>query len=117
MNKIYHLGTCSTCKRILNDVKPGDDVVLIDIKKHPIKPDQLEEMRKLTNTYESLFSKRAINFRKRGLHEQELTEMDFKSLLLEDYTFLKRPVAIVNGELFIGNSKKTTAALAQALKN
>ncbi len=117
MNKIYHLGTCSTCKRILNEVKPGDDVVLIDIKKDPINIEQLEEMRKLTNTYESLFSKRAMNFRKRGLHEQELTEMDFRSLLLEDYTFLKRPVAIIDGELFIGNSKRPTAALAEALKN
>ena len=37
----------------------------------------------------------------------ELSDTDFKNLLLEHYTFLKRPVLIWEDQVFVGNSKKT----------
>ena len=46
-----------------------------------------------------------------------LQEEDYKKLLLEHYTFLKRPVAVLEDTIFIGNSKKNIEALKQALEN
>jgi arsenate reductase len=57
MKKIYHLGNCSTCKRILSELKLGSDVVLQDIKEEKITATQLAEMAKLAGSYEKLFSR------------------------------------------------------------
>lgn len=115
MKKIYHLSTCSTCQRIIKDLQPLDDFELQDIKTQPITNDQLEQMHNLSNSYEALFSKRAVLYRERNLKEQELSEDDFKSLILEQYTFLKRPVIIVDDQIFIGNSKKVVEAAKKAI--
>lgn len=117
MKKIYHLSTCNTCQRIINEINPGPDVVLQDIKTESITPKQLEEMQAITGSYEALFSKRAQLYRKRGLNEQTLVEADYKNLILEHYTFLKRPVILVGNELFAGNSKKVVAAAVAAFLN
>ena len=115
MKKIYHLSTCSTCQRIIKDLQPLVDFELQDIKTQPITNDQLEQMQSLSNSYEALFSKRAVLYRERNLKEQELSEDDFKSLILEQYTFLKRPVIIVDDQIFIGNSKKVVEAAIKAI--
>ncbi|WP_027076780.1 arsenate reductase family protein [Maribacter antarcticus] len=115
MKKIYHLSTCSTCQRILEELQPLEGFTLQDIKTEPITPEQLEEMRGLTDSYLALFSKRAMLFRQRGLHEQTLEDEDYKNLILEQYTFLKRPVIIFEESIFIGNSKKTTATAKEAI--
>ncbi|HBU78326.1 MAG TPA: hypothetical protein DEF18_09510 [Muricauda sp.] len=115
MKKIYHLGSCSTCKRILKELEPLDGVELQEIKSEPITPEQLEEMEALSGSYESLFSRRAMLFRQKGLHEKELSEKDYKDLILEHYTFLKRPVIIVEDQIFVGNSKKTVEAAKEAI--
>ena len=106
MKKIYHLSSCDTCQRIIKEINPGEDVILQDIKKNPITADQLEEMRKLTGNYENLFSKASKKFKVFGLNDQPLTEEDFRKYILIEYTFLKRPVMIADGKIFIGNSAK-----------
>ena len=115
MKKIYHLGSCSTCKRILKELEPLDGVELQEIKSEAITPEQLEQMAALSGSYESLFSKRAMLFRQRGLHEKDLSENDYKDLILEHYTFLKRPVVVLDDRIFVGNSKKTVQAAKEAL--
>jgi arsenate reductase-like glutaredoxin family protein len=115
MKKIYHLSTCSTCQRIIKELQPLNDFKLQDIKSEPITVDQLEQMHALSNSYEALFSKRAILYRERNLKEQNLTEDDFKALILEQYTFLKRPVIIVEDQIFIGNSKKVVEATKKTI--
>ena len=117
MNKIYHLSTCNTCQRILKELQPSDDVQLQDIKTDPITTEQIEEMAKLAGSYEALFSKRARLYREKGLHEKQLSESDFKNLILEHYTFLSRPVVLINDQIFVGNSKKTVEAAKQALQS
>ena len=52
-----------------------------------------------------------------NLKDEKLLERDFKSLILEHYTFLKRPVFIHNKEIFIGNSKKTVEAARNSIKS
>ncbi|HMO31361.1 MAG TPA: ArsC/Spx/MgsR family protein [Lacibacter sp.] len=116
MKKIYHLATCSTNQRILKEVKAVQKGVLLqDIKNDPITPTQLDEMKQLAGSYEALFSRKALQYRSRGLHERQLTEKDYRTLILEEYTFLKRPVAVVNGKIFIGNTKAVVEALKSAL--
>lgn len=108
-NKIYHLQTCSTCQRILKqfDLEPFD---VQEIKTEPITPQQMDEMKEMAGSYEALFSRRAMKYRGLGLHEMTLTEDDYKKYILEEYTFLKRPVIIVDDEIFVGNSAKVVSA-------
>ena len=68
--------------------------------------EQLLEMKEMAGTYEALFSRRAIKYRSMGLNEMELSEEDYKRYILEEYTFLKRPVMISGDQIFVGNSKK-----------
>lgn len=116
MKKIYYLKTCDTCKKILKEI-PLEEFVLQEIKGEPITITQLEEMYSFSKSYEALFSKRAKKYKELGLKDQKLSETDFKQLILETYTFLKRPVAIINGEIFIGNSRKNLEALKNSLLN
>ena len=82
-----------------------------EIKTQAITIEQLEEMHELSGTYESLFSRRAKKYAAMGLKNQVLEEADYKQLILSDYTFLKRPVIIVNNQIFIGSDKKNLALL------
>lgn len=110
MKKIYHLKTCDTCKRILNQLNLTDFEIR-EIKSKPINAEELQEMYAFTNSYEELFNKRARLYKEQGLKDKNLTEEDYKNYILSEYTFLKRPVAIIDNEIFVGNSKKTVEAL------
>lgn len=115
MKKVYYLSTCDTCKRIMKEVNWSESDDSQDIKKQPLTADQLNSLYEQIGSYEALFNKRAQLYRKRKLNEQTLAESDYKKLLLEHYTFLKRPVFVINDEIFVGNSKKTVEALKEAL--
>lgn len=87
---------------------------LQEIKTNPLTEEQVESLRSLTDSYESLINKRAQLYKSRNLKELDLQENDFKKLLLEHYTFLSRPVILLDQNIYIGNSKKTIeAALAK----
>lgn len=114
MKKIYHVGTCSTCKNILTNIKAEKKgFVLQDVKKEKITPPQLEELKKMAGSYEALFSRRAIKYKEMGLKDKTLTEKDYRDLILKEYTFLKRPVVVNGKKIFIGSEKKTVAALEE----
>jgi len=93
-----------------------DSYELQDIKKEPITIRQLEGLKNHAGSYENLFSKRARKYKSMGLADRELREADYKQLILEEYTFLKRPVILRGEEIFIGSSAKSKAALAEAFK-
>ena len=105
MKKIYYLKTCDTCKKILRSL-PLEGFVMQDIKTSPITVKQLEEMHSKAGSYEALFSKQAKKYKEIGLKNEDLCEDDLKHFILEDYTFLKRPVILVNESIFIGHSRK-----------
>ena len=117
MKKIYHLGNCTTCQAIIKETaidKKGFDMQ--DIKPEKITVAQLDEMKKMTGNYESLFSRRAMKYKELGLKDKKLTEKDYRQFILEEYTFLKRPVVIINDKIFVGSEKKTVEALKMAVK-
>ena len=106
MNKIYYLSTCDTCKRIITDLNLKEkEFIFQDIKTEKITEKQLEELHKLAGNYEALFSRIARKYKELGLATKILTEANYKQLILEEYTFLKRPVILTGNQIFIGNSK------------
>ena len=115
MKKIYYLSTCSTCIRIIKELGINKSFETQDIKTNKLTSEQIDEMKEMAGSYEALFSRRAMKFRQMGLHEQDLKDEDFKELLLKEYTFLKRPVIIYQGEIFVGNSRKNIATLKQLM--
>lgn len=114
---VYYLSSCSTCNRILSEVNLPPDSILVDIKSSSLNEEQLNEMYKLTQSYENLFNKRAQLYKKKELHLKKLTENDYKNLLLEHYTFLKRPVFKDKKSIFIGNSKSVIEQLKKYLND
>ena len=116
MKKLYHLSTCNTCQRIISELGDKlDGFTLQDIKTEAITESQIEEMQARSGSYESLFSRRAMKYKSMGLAEMKLGEDDYKRLITEEYTFLKRPVFIIDDDIFIGNSKKVVEAVAERL--
>jgi arsenate reductase len=111
MKNIFVLGACSTCQRIVKELGNATKGYTIqDIKTEKITAKQLDEMKKLAGSYEALFSRVAMKYRSMGLNEMELTEKDYRKYILEEYTFLKRPVIVNEDKIFIGNSKKVVEA-------
>jgi arsenate reductase len=116
MKKIYCLSTCDTCHAILQAIDAQKKGFLLqDIKTEKITAAQLDEMKKMAGSYEALFSKRAIKYKTLGLKDKKLSEKDYRNFILEEYTFLKRPVVILNDRIFVGSEKKTVAELNKAL--
>ena len=113
MKKVYYLKTCSTCQRILKDLNLPLDFKLQDIKTEEITVKQLDEMKQLAGSYEALFSKRSKLYKEMDLKNQALEERDFKHYILDHYTFLSRPVIIVDDHIFIGNSKRVVEEAKQ----
>lgn len=110
MRKIYFLASCSTCQRIIKELGGLEDFEMQNIKEDKMTKQQIEQMKEMAGSYEALFSRRAMKYRSMGLNEMSLTEKDYKKYILEEYTFLKRPVLIIDDAIFVGNSKKVVAA-------
>lgn len=117
MRKIFYLKTCDTCKRIIKSLPNTNGFTLQDIKEEPITVKQLEEIHQLTGNYEVLFSKRAKLYKEMGLKDEKLTEFDYKRYILEHYTFLNRPVIVIDKSIFVGNSPKIVQAAIDILAN
>jgi arsenate reductase (glutaredoxin) len=115
MKKIYHLGTCTTCQRIIKELGIGEEFVYQDIKTEKITPAQIDEMKALAGSYEALFSRVAMKYKEWGLKDKNLGEQDYRQYILDEYTFLKRPVFLIDGKIYIGNSPKNIAAVKEAL--
>ncbi len=116
MKKIYYLSSCSTCVRIITELGLKEkNFVFQDIKTEKMTASQLAEMKKMAGSYEALFSRVALKYRALGLDKLQLGEEDYKNYILQEYTFLKRPVIIIDDKIFIGNSKSNVAAAKAAL--
>lgn len=115
MNKIYYLASCDTCRKIIKSLPQNHDLIFHDIKQNPITVEELEEMHKLSGSYESLFSRKAQLYKSMDLKNKSLTEDDYKKYILEHYTFLSRPVFIINDKIYIGNSQQNIHQVMKVL--
>jgi arsenate reductase (glutaredoxin) len=117
MKKMYHLGNCTTSQAIIKETrvdKKGFEMQ--DIKFEKITPAQLDQMKQMAGSYEKLFSRRALKYKEFGLKDKKLEEKDYRQYILDEYTFLKRPVVIIDNEIFIGSEKKNVEALKKAVR-
>ena len=114
MRRIYHLSTCDTCRKILSTLDLSD-VELINIREQNITKDDLDFMKKQTKSYEALFNKRAQKLKELPENKKPVKDADFKKLILKEYTFLKRPAAIIDNQVIVGNDPKSVQALQAAL--
>jgi arsenate reductase (glutaredoxin) len=115
MNKIYYLASCDTCRKIIKSLPKDHNLTFHDIKQDPITVEELEEMHRLSGSYEALFSKKAQLYKSMDLKNKSLNEADFKKYILEHYTFLSRPIFIIDGKIYIGNSQQNMLQVMKAL--
>ena len=115
MNKIYYLASCDTCRKIIKSLPKNNNLVFHDIKQDPTTTEELEAMRQLSGSYEALFSKKAQLYKSMDLKNKALTEDDYKKYILEHYTFLSRPVFIINNKIYIGNSQQNMLQVMKVL--
>jgi arsenate reductase (glutaredoxin) len=113
--KIFYLKTCSTCLRILKELGPLGSFELREIKTAPITDDELDKLAEIVGSYEALFSRKSQKYRQLGLHEKDLKEEDYRRLILEEYTFLKRPVFLIVDKVFAGNTREVVEKVKQHL--
>jgi arsenate reductase len=114
-NKIYYLASCDTCRKIIKSLPKDANLIFHDIKQNPISTEELEEMHQLSGSYEALFSKKAQLYKSLDLKNKNLTETDYKKYILEHYTFLSRPVFIIENKIYIGNSQKNILEVLNVL--
>lgn len=115
MRKIYYLSTCDTCARIIKELGGCKDMEMQCIKTTPMTAGQLDFMREKVGSYEGLFSRNALKYRSMELNKRQLAEADYRALILEEYTFLKRPVVIIDDDIFVGNAPSVVAAAKKRL--
>lgn len=110
MKKIefYWLPNCSTCQKAKNFIERHGirDYELRDIKENPLTREEVEKLAKMLGGAEGLFSKRAVKYREMKLNERELSSAEMLDLMASEYTFLKRPILIIDGKAEAGFFEK-----------
>ncbi|QBO56931.1 arsenate reductase family protein [Chryseobacterium salivictor] len=116
MQKVFYLKTCGTCTKILKmfDLSGWE---LRELKSAPVTEEELAQMYAHAKSYEALFSRRSTQIKARSIDLKSLKEDDFKKLILEHYSFLKRPVFLTDQEVFVGNEKKNIENLEAFFTN
>jgi arsenate reductase (glutaredoxin) len=122
MNKFYWLPNCSTCvkaKKFLdaNNIEINE---LRDIKADKLSRAEVEKLVELIGDADKLFSRRAIKYRELGLNKREVSTAEMLDLITDEYTFIKRPVLVIDGAAIAGFSEKVWNAVvptAKELKN
>ncbi len=102
MKRIYQLNSCDNCRKLIKAFSDSSEYEIIDIKSAGISAEGLDFMKELAGSYEALFSKRAIKYKSLGLKDKNLSEAEMRQFIMDEYTFLKRPVRIDGSAIFIG---------------
>mgnify|MGYP002780061369 CR=1 FL=1 len=115
MGQVYYLSSCTTCRKILEQL-PAHSLELIDIKTSPPTAVQIDELAAHAGSYSAIFSKKSMLYKSLNLKDEVLDEAAMRKYLLQHYTFLKRPVFYINGKVFAGNSAAVIKDVHQALQ-
>ena len=75
------MANCTTSKAIIRETGITEkEFQMQDIKFEKITPAQLDDMKKMTGSYEALFSRRALRYKELGLKDKKLEEKDFRRI-------------------------------------
>ncbi len=114
---VFYLPNCDTSLRVIKEAGIGKEFTFRDVKKAPLNEDEIDALAVLAGSYEALFSRNAKKYRERKLQNEYLNEKDYRDLLLDHYTFLKRPVIVFDDHIFIGGNEKVVNQLMYHLDN
>lgn len=100
----YWLPNCSTCKKAKSYIERHGirDFQLRDIKENPLSREEVENLAKLLGGADELFSRRAVKYREMKLSERTLSDTEMLDLMTAEYTFLQRPILVMNGKAIAG---------------
>lgn len=106
--KLYGLPHCSTCQKAVAHLESvGVEVESFhDVKENRLSKKEVEKLVKLVGGEDKLFSKRAMKYRSMGLNEMDLSNEDLLNYMVEEYTFIRRPVLVYGDIALAGFSKK-----------
>jgi arsenate reductase len=96
--KIYQLLHCSTCQRTAAELEArGVRFESRNIRQQPLSRTEVTNLARLAGGVDKLFSRRALAYRRRNLHERTLAPEEMIDLMTEDDTFIRRPI-VMQGE-------------------
>ena len=107
----YWLENCSTCQKAKRYLERHDikDFQIRDIKENPLSRDEITKLSKMLGGEENLFSRRAVKYREMKLGERELDAAEMIDLMAGEYTFLKRPILVIEDKAIAGFFEKQFA--------
>lgn len=105
---VYWLPYCTTCQKAVKHLEEKGVPVrsFRNLKEEPLSVDEVRGLAAKAGGAEALFSKRAMKYRKMGLHEQTLSDEDLLRLMSQEYTFVTRPVIVRGDRAAAGFSAK-----------
>lgn len=104
----YWSPNCTTCQKAKRRLERHRVSVtkFRDIKEEPLEREEVEKLVKMLGGASELFSRRAVKYREMKLNERDLSDAEMIDLMTTDYTFLKRPILVVNGQATAGYFEK-----------
>lgn len=111
---MYWLPYCSTCVKAEQYLLERGVKIqkYVNLKEERVSKSDVEKLVKLIGGAEKLFSKRAMTYRSMGLDKMKLSEDDMIRYMVEEYTFIKRPVIVTKDkQILAGFSAKRYQAL------
>jgi len=114
---IYYLASCETCRKIIKLLPSISRLVFHDIRQNPLLNRSWMRSMNYLGIMKRCLSKKAQLYKEWDLKNKHLTEVDFRKYLLEHYTFLSRPVFVIDDKIYIGNSQKNILEVQKVLAN
>ncbi len=104
----FGLPNCSTCQKALRrlDYHRVQPTKLRNIKEEPLTREEIERLAKMLGGAENLFSRRSVKYRELGLRDKTISEDEMLDLMASEYTFLKRPILVMDNKAVAGFFEK-----------
>jgi arsenate reductase len=104
----YWLPNCTTCQKAKRrlDYHRLSITKLRDLREEPLSLEEVKNLAEKLGGVENLFSRRSVKFRELGLRDKELSENEMLDLMTTEYTFLKRPILVLNNKAIAGFFEK-----------
>jgi len=97
------LSHCSTCQRTAAELDArGTRFERRDMRAKPLSHTEVSNLATMAGGADNLFSRRALAYRRRGLHEREVSPEEMIDLMTEDATFIRRPVLVAGSRAIPG---------------
>lgn len=104
----YWSESCSTCQKAKRFLERFDikNFTARDIKENSLSRNEVVELAEMLGGADNLFSRRAVKYREMKLGEREVSDDEKIDLMADEYTFLKRPVLVIDGKAVAGFFEK-----------